>query len=100
MGNVNTILILSLILNVITLICFFILCSNISHIKRKLCDEDSRVETRVKFLLKYGNKEMAKKYFVKNAMKNKIFSDEFHDDDYVLGEVESKNEEVIKTLDK
>ena len=56
----ETILILSAVLQVIILICFFVLCSNVSSIKAKVCRDGAPISTVVATLLAAGEKERAK----------------------------------------
>lgn len=50
----------SIIINVIILICFFVLCSNVAKIKKKATDVE-RFEARFNFLYGIGELEEAKK---------------------------------------
>lgn len=63
----QTILIVSLIINIVVLICFFILCSNVSKIKHSLSGESS-FESSFWFLVSVNEKERAKKLLIDKMM--------------------------------
>ncbi len=75
----QTIMILSAILNVIMLICFFVLCSNVSNIKKSILPNNN---FRAMFLLycSVGEKEKAKELLFKEISKDDNFGSAFYSD--------------------
>lgn len=55
----ETILILSAVIQVVTLICFFVLCANVASIKRKMICSGIPPETLFSIYLALGKKEKA-----------------------------------------
>lgn len=62
-------LIIGAILEIIILICFFILCSNVSKIRKHLIQNDD-FEAKFKFLVKMNEKEKAKEILIDRILSN------------------------------
>lgn len=60
----ETIIILSAILELITLICFFVLCSNVSAIRKKLCKDDILSSSLIAMYMGLGEKEKAREALI------------------------------------
>lgn len=75
----QTILFLSAILNVIMLICFFVLCSNVSKIKKDLVPNDNFGALFILYC-SVGEKEKAKKLLLKQITMDKMFDTAFYSD--------------------
>ena len=66
-------LIISAILQIVILICFFILCSNVSKIKKQIV-QDTDFESKFKFLMKIGEKDKAREILIDRILANGVFS--------------------------
>lgn len=75
--NYTTILILAAVIEVIILICFFILCSNVNDMKKIIVPNNN---FRPLFLLYYsiGEKEKAKELLLKAISLDDVFMDAFY----------------------
>ena len=83
----NIIIFIAVVINVIVLICFFVLCSQVSHI-RKVLKPRSNTYEELDVLIALGQKEKAKSVLI-----NLILSDNVFD-------FESPTEESIKATVK
>lgn len=60
----EVLVIISSVLSLITLICFFVLCSNVGRIKLAIIDEDGTVlQSKFDCAMAFGDTEQAKAYF-------------------------------------
>ncbi len=74
MGDYQNIIILAAIIEIIVLICFFVLCSDVNKIKKYLT-QSSDFESKFKFLMSVGEKEKAREILINTMLLNsKIFS--------------------------
>ena len=72
----ETALIISAILQIVILICFFILCSNVGKIKKHLI-QSSDFTSKFKFLMEIGEKEKAREILIDRILANNyIFNTE------------------------
>jgi hypothetical protein len=58
--SLETIIIVSAVLEVVTLVCFFSLCSNVNSIKRKMTEVDISREDKFNFYVVSGQMDKAK----------------------------------------
>ena len=73
-------LILGAILEIAILICFFVLCSNVSKIKKHLIQDD--FDAKFKFLMLIGEKEKAREILINRILSNSsIFINETNQSD-------------------
>lgn len=73
----ETMLYLSVILNVIILICFFVLCSNVSSIKKKICPSENFGAT-FSMLITGNQIETARKLLFDEISKDELFVRAFY----------------------
>ena len=70
----EAVLILGAILEIVILVCFFSLCSNVSKIKKQIVQNDD-FESKFRFLMKIGEKERAHEILINRILANNaIFS--------------------------
>lgn len=62
--SIETIIILSAVLELITLFCFFVLCANVSSIKKKLRNNGIDPSSAFAMYIGMGEKEKAKKVLI------------------------------------
>lgn len=60
----ETIIILSALLELVTLICFFVLCSNVSAIRKKLCKDDILSSSLIAMYMGLGEKSKAREALI------------------------------------
>jgi hypothetical protein len=61
----DTILLVTGIIELITLICFFVLCSNVGELKRRLLNNGATCTSMFSMYMAMGDKENAKKALIK-----------------------------------
>lgn len=74
----ETIIILSAILELITLICFFVLCSNVSSIRKKLCKDDIPASTLIAMYMGLGEKEKAREALIEHIVNKSTLRDKLY----------------------
>ena len=62
--SLETIIIVSAVLEVVTLVCFFVLCANVSSIKKKLGNNGIAPSSAFAMYIGMGEKEKAKKVLI------------------------------------
>ena len=60
----ETILILSAIIEVVTLICFFVLCNNVAKIRKRICKDYLPISTILAIYEGFGDKENSRKALI------------------------------------
>ena len=64
----ETIIILSALLELVTLICFFVLCSNVSVIRKKLCKDDILPSSLIAMYMGLGEKSKAREVLIEHIV--------------------------------
>ena len=91
MEGLQIALVISAIIEIIILICFFVLCSNVSKIKKTI-EQKHDFSAKFDFLINIGEKEKARDLLIKRILNNNgIFSSE------VIWSSKEKTEMCFKT---
>lgn len=91
MEGLQIVVVITAIIEVITLICFFVLCANVAKIK-KLLEKKEDFTSKFKFLIHIGEKEKARDYLINRILNNEgIFSTE------VMWDAKDKTQMCFKT---
>lgn len=100
--SLETILILSTIINIVILICFFGLCSNVSSIKKSISHSNSWNEEFV-FYYSVGQIEDAKKILLKAITKDEFFLIAFYsyldNKKYAQEQIEKRYKKYLDLVD-
>lgn len=64
----ETILILSAIIELVILICFFVLCSNVAKIRKRICKDNVPISTAIAIYMGFGEKEKAREAFIEHII--------------------------------
>lgn len=97
--SLETIIILSAILELITLICFFVLCANVSSIKKKLRNNGATPSFAFSMYLGMGEKEKAKNVLIEMILADEIIQRAIIDNVGDLKSVMGKYEPMLKEVD-
>lgn len=90
MGEYQNIIIFAAIIEIVVLICFFVLCSDVNKIKKHLI-QNTDFESKFKFLMSIGEKEKAREILISMILSNtKIFSLD------ILGDSETKTKKCFE----
>lgn len=71
----ETIIILSALLELVTLICFFVLCSNVSAIRKKLCKDDILSSSLIAMYMGLGEKSKAREALIEHIVSRLVDTD-------------------------
>ncbi|MDO4743633.1 MAG: hypothetical protein Q4B04_06335 [bacterium] len=74
----ETVLIISAAIEVITLICFFVLCSNVSALRKQVCKDNIPPSSLIAMYMGLGQKEKARDLLIDHIVNNSMLRDKLH----------------------